>query len=47
MTLTYLRLAIVALGLVDGILFQHVTGAVAALITVGASDIATLWSTQG
>jgi hypothetical protein len=47
MILTYLRLAIVALGLVDGVFFQHVTGAVTALITIGALDVAKLWSTQG
>jgi hypothetical protein len=42
MTLTYLRLAIVVLGLADGLLFRHATGAITALITIGALDIVKL-----
>lgn len=44
--MAYIRLAIVACGVADGLLFQHVTGSITALITIGVFDIAKLWDTR-
>ena len=41
-TLSYVRLAVVAAGIADGLLFDHLTGVLIALIILGIIELAVI-----